>query len=94
MGFFSGGWIFITILGTLIAAASILIYTIKKPVEWWVWGLLIGGLIVAIIGLLIGVVQYEEEVAFIKKEHLDRCGNSLFEPPKPTGRRMILVEQQ
>ena len=93
MGFFSGGWIFVTILGAIIAAAAVVIYTVKKPVEWYTWALLIGGLVLAIIGLLIGVIQYEEEVALIKKEHLDRCGNNLFEPPKPAGKRVVLVER-
>ena len=70
MGFFGFGWIILTLAGVIAAGIAIFFYTARKPVEWWYWLLLISGLIIAIIGVLIGVYQYEEKVAWVKQEHL------------------------
>lgn len=70
MGFFSFGWFIITLVGLIGTGVAIYLYTVRKPVEWWVWALLILGLVVAIIGVLIGVYQYEEKIAWVKQENL------------------------
>ena len=70
MAFFGWGWIILTLAGVIAAGIAIYLYTAHKPVKPYYWIILIAGLIVAIIGVLIGVYQYEEKIVWVKQEHL------------------------
>lgn len=67
MSFFTSAWFWLAVIGIILVIVAIVLYTTRKPVEWWVWAILIAGVILAVLAVIIGVVQREKDYEFREK---------------------------
>lgn len=62
MNLFAKPWFWVFILGIITAIAAIIIYSFEKNNEWWVWLILVIGLVVAIGSAIWGTVVSDEHM--------------------------------
>jgi MFS family permease len=62
---FNSYWFWILLLGLLLILIGALIAGGTKEFSGWVWGLFITGIIIAIIGIILGIVEWNKTESYI-----------------------------